>query len=173
MSMPSIDVPRLAVVQCPHWPVVAVGAQAAEPVAVLHANRVVAHSVAAAAAGVRLGQRRREAQARCALLRLEPADPARDSRCFDLVVEVVIASVPRLEVGDPGTITFRSIGPARYFGGEQAMVEHVRLLVEHAVALDAVGGVRVGVACRPAAARPILGRQTHHHNDMSDLASPK
>ena len=93
-----------------------------------------------------LGQRRREAQARCPLVRLEPADPARDSRCFDPVVEAVIASVPRLEVGDPGTITFRSIGPARYFGGEQAMVEHVRLLVEQAVALDAVGGVRVGVA---------------------------
>ena len=146
MSMSSVDVPRLAVVQCPHWPVVAVGAQPAEPVAVLHANRVVAHSVAAAAAGVRLGQRRREAQARCELVRLEPADPARDSRCFEPVVEAVIASVPRLEVGDPGTITFRSIGPARYFGGEHAMVEHVRLLVEQAVALDAVGGVRVGVA---------------------------
>ena len=40
MNMPSIDVPRLTVVQCPHWPVVAVGAQPTEPVAVLHANRL-------------------------------------------------------------------------------------------------------------------------------------
>jgi protein ImuB len=57
-----------------------------------------------------------------------------------------MASVPRLEVSDPGTLTFRSLGPARYFGGEHAMAEYVGQLVEQAVSLVAVGGVRVGIA---------------------------
>ena len=50
-------VPRLGVLWCPHWSVAVAGARPDEPVAVVHANRVVAHSVAAAADGVVLGQR--------------------------------------------------------------------------------------------------------------------
>jgi protein ImuB len=136
------------VLWCPHWPVVVAGAQPHEPVAVLHANRVVAHSVAAAAEGVVLGQRRREAQARCPQLRIESLDPARDARAFDDVVQAVAHLVPRVEITEPGTLTFVARGPARYFGGEAAMARTVVRAAAAAmgVSLAAVGSLGLGVA---------------------------
>ena len=143
--------PRLGVLWCPHWPVVVAGAQPDEPVAVLHANRVVAHSLAAGADGVAVGQRRRDAQARCPQLRIEPTDPARDARVFDRVVEAVGAKVPRVEITEPGTLTFVARGPARYFGGEAAMATTVVATAVEAVesvglSLGAAGSFGLGVA---------------------------
>jgi protein ImuB len=141
-------VPRLVVLWCPHWPVVVAGTQPHEPVVVLHANRVVAHSLAAAAEGIQLGHRRREAQARCPQVRLEQLDTARDARAFDQVVQAVGQMVPRLEITEPGTLTFMARGPARYFGGEAAMAATVTQVAAEAmgVSLAAVGGFGVGVA---------------------------
>jgi protein ImuB len=146
-----VPAPRLAVVWCPHWPVVVAGAAPREAVAVLHANRVVAHSRAAADDGITVGMRRREAQARCPHLRVEPFDPERDARLFDRVAQAVGAHVPRLEITEPGTLTFMARGPARYFGGEPAMAAHIAEVAAAAVAeagssLDAVGGMGVGLA---------------------------
>jgi protein ImuB len=146
------SVPRLGVLCCPHWPVVVAGAQPHESVAVLHANRVVAHSAAAADDGVVLGQRRREAQARCPQLRIESFDPARDARAFDHVVEAVAHLVPRVEITEPGTLTFLARGPARYFGGEAAMARTVvrtaavSLESSMGLSLAAVGSLGLGVA---------------------------
>jgi len=124
------SIPRLAVLHCPHWPVVAVGASPHEAVAVVRANRVVAHSPVAGAEGVVVGQRRREAQSRCPRLRLEAADPVRDARVFDAVVRAVGQLVPRLEVTEPGTLSFLARGPARYFGGEHGMAAAVLASIE-------------------------------------------
>lgn len=141
-------VPRLGVLWCPHWPVVVAGARAGEPVAVVHANRVVARSLAAAADGVELGQRRRVAQARCPHVRLEPHDPVRDGRAFEQVVRAVGAIVPRVEITEPGTLTFVARGPARYFGGEAAMATTVVAAASEAVGLSlaAVDPLGLGVA---------------------------
>lgn len=139
-------VPRLAVVRCPHWPVVAAaesGTDPADPVAVVHANRVIACSLAATSAGVRIGHRRREAQRRCPTLRLVDDDPARDRRAFQDVVAAVADLVPRLEIAEPGTVTFPTRGPSRYVGGDDALAERVRALV-----VDALGD-RVAVAGPP------------------------
>ncbi|HSR26426.1 MAG TPA: DNA polymerase Y family protein, partial [Candidatus Eisenbacteria bacterium] len=140
--------PRLGVLWCPNWPVVVAGAQADEPVVVVHANRVVACSQAAAAEGVAVGQRRREAQSRCPAARLEPHDPSRDARAFDRVVQAVGAMVPRVEITEPGTVTFVARGPARYFGGEEPMAARVVAVAADAVgmSLAAVGGLGIGVA---------------------------
>lgn len=126
-----VSIPRLGVLHCPHWPVVAAGAQPDEAVAVVHANRVVAHSPAAE--GVVVGQRRREAQARCPHLRLVAADPARDARAFDAVVRAVGQVVPRLEVTESGSLAFAARGPSRYFGGEQGMAAAVLAAAAEAV----------------------------------------
>ena len=91
-------VPRLGVLWCPHWPVVVAGARPDEPVVVVHANRVVAHSLAAAAEGVTVGMRRRATQARSPHVRIEQYDPDRDARAFDQVVQAVAAEVPQLEL---------------------------------------------------------------------------
>ncbi len=140
--------PRLAVLWCPQWSIVAAGAAVDEPVAVLHANRVVARSTAAATAGVRLGLRRREAQARCPEVRLVPHEPLVDRRAFQPVAEAVARFVPRIELHRAGTLIFHTRGPSRYFGGDQAMAERVLAAVDAVLgdALRAAGPPGLGIA---------------------------
>lgn len=140
--------PRLAVVWCPQWPVAAAGCAAGEAVAVVSANRIVARSYAAGAAGVAVGQRRREAQGRCPHLRLVPSEPARNAREFARVVEAVAGMVPRLELTEPGVLTFPTRGPSRYFGGDEAMAARVLGLVADAVGnrLAGTGTPGIGIA---------------------------
>ncbi len=125
-------------VWCPDWPVVAAGADPAVPAAVLHANRVVARTRAAADEGVAVGQRRRSAQQRCPDLVLLDHDPARDARAFEPVVRAVARFTPLVEVVEPGWLVLAARGPSRYFGGDARFAE--RLVTE-------IGDpVRVGVA---------------------------
>src|SRR3954462_3417776 len=81
------------------WPAVAALAASdltpTTPVAVTLANRAIACSAAAPAAGVRRGLRRRESQARCPELHVVTADPARDARHFEEVTAAVADLVPR------------------------------------------------------------------------------
>jgi protein ImuB len=138
---------RLTVVHCPQWSVVAAGCAPDEAVAVVHANRVVARSVAAAASGVRTGHRRREAQARCPSLRIVADEPQLDARTFGRIAEAVSAMVPRLEISQPGVLTFAARGPSRYFGGDLAMAERVGAQVTDAV-LELAGPIdRIAGAC--------------------------
>lgn len=165
--------PRLVVVHCPDWSVVAAGAPASEPAAVLHANRVLARTPTAAAAGVRQGHRRREAQRICPSLQIIDHDPARDGREFEAAVRSVGQMVPRLETTEPGLLTFLARGPSRYFGGEHEMAMRVGQLVVEAVPALATetetgvtgrlgigigdGRFTAGIAARHAARTP--GRQ--------------
>lgn len=123
------------------WPAVAaaaaVGLPSTVPVAVTLANRVIACSAAARAAGVRRGLRRREAQSRCPELHVVTADPARDARHFEHVTAAVDELVPRAEVLRPGLLALSVRGAARYFGSEQAAAERL---------VDAVAAA--GVECQ-------------------------
>jgi protein ImuB len=132
-----LDLPRLVVVRCPDWSVVAAGAAPDEPAAVLYANRVIARTPAAAVTGVRIGQRRREAHKTCPELRIIDHDPARDGREFEAAVRSVNEMVPRLETTEPGMLTFLAKGPARFFGGEHAMALRVAGLISAAIAVGA------------------------------------
>lgn len=143
--------PRLGVLWCPNWAVVAAQATADEPVVVLHGNRVVAHSLAAAREGIVVGQRRRQAQSCCPHVRLVAHDPDGDARRFEGVVTAIAALIPRVEITEPGMLSFLAKGPSRYFGGEAAMAERMRnlatsVLGDAGTALEAVGGFGVGVA---------------------------
>ncbi len=134
---------RSVVARVPDWAVVAAGHGREEPVLVLHANRVVAASAAARAAGVSVGLRRREAQRRCPDAVLVAADPARDARVFEPVAAALEAVTPRVEVTQPGTVAFGTRGPSRFHGGDHALG---RLVVEvMATALPTPGPVRVGI----------------------------
>ncbi len=117
--------PRLGVIWCPDWPVVAAGAAREECAAVLRANRVIGRTPAAAAVGVRQGHRRREAQRICPQLRLIDHDPGRDGREFEVAVRHIADMVPRVEVTEPGLLTFAARGPSRYFGGEEVFAAKV------------------------------------------------
>jgi protein ImuB len=141
-------IPRVAVLWCPNWSVAAAGCAADQPMVVLHANRVVARSQAAAADGVAVGMRRRQAQARCPAAQVVTYDPARDERRFEPVIAAIGQQVPRLEVGDAGTLAFIARGPARYFGGEAQMAEKMRTIAVECIGSSAIvasGGVGIGI----------------------------
>ncbi len=116
---------RTLVLHCPDWPLVSWGIPGDEPAAVLVANRVVATSAAARSEGVSVGQRRREAQGRCPDLALLDRDRGREVRFFEPIVAALEDLTPRVEVFEPGTLGFPTRGPARYFGGESALVGQV------------------------------------------------
>lgn len=141
--------PRLVTVWYPEWPVVAAGFAPDVPAAVMHANRVVARTPAAAAEGVVVGQRRRQAQQRCPAITLVDRDTDRDAREFEAVVRIVGDLSPRLDVIEPGWISFATRGPSRYFGGDGALAGHLagRLaeLGASGPGSSAAGSVRAGI----------------------------
>lgn len=141
------DPNRLVTLWCPDWPMAATGIAGEIPAAVLRANRVVARTPAAGAEGVRIGQRRREAQKRCPDLRIVDHDPDRDAAAFEPIARAVTRFTPRLEIVDAGWACFAARGPARYFGGEAAFLPQ---LLEHVAAaareVGPVARVAVGVA---------------------------
>jgi protein ImuB len=116
---------RTLVVECIDWPVSAARTDPSDPVAVVHANRVIAVSRAGRMAGITAGLRRREAQARCPELRIVAHDPARDAAQFDPVVSALAALAPRVEVLCAGRVAIPTHGPSRYWGGDQALAELV------------------------------------------------
>lgn len=148
---------RSLVLSFPDWPVTALtragdrDATAAppidpqRPIAVAEGNAVVATSAAARAEGVRAGQRRRDAQARCPGLVVVAADASRDQRAFAPVVARIEQLAPGVQLVRPGLCALRARGPARYYGGESAAA---RTLLS---ALNDMGltGVRAGIADGP------------------------
>jgi protein ImuB len=146
--------PRLVVVHCPDWPVVAARATSPTPwppdapAAVVHANRVVAASPTARHAGVTIGMRRRAAQACCPALVLAPHDPARDAIAFAAVLHALETLTPRLEMAEPGTGIFEAKGPSRYHGGDRALADRAAMVVGEALgpSLAAAGPPGVGIA---------------------------
>lgn len=130
--------------QVPDWPILAAGHDRSEPVVVVHANRVVASSVAARGMGVTHGLRRREAQRRCPDAVLVAADPARDARAFEPVVAALEVVTPRVEVTQSGAAAFTTRGPSRYHGGDVAL--GARVVEVLTAALPRPYPVRVGVA---------------------------
>jgi protein ImuB len=145
----AVEPVRTLAVWVPDWPLVAAGTSLRAPAAVLHGSRVLACTPAARAEGVQVGQRRREAQARCPSLEVLAHDHARDGRAFERVVAAVEVLTPRVEVAEPGTCAFPTRGPSRYWGGDQALAERARGLVHDALA---EGGFGEGASCRVAVA---------------------
>ena len=146
---------------CPDWPVVAARragtAPADTPVAIVEQHRVRAASAEARAEGVRIGLRRREAEAACPGITVLDADVAAEARAFEPVARAVEAITPRLVVDRPGILAFPTRGPARYHGGDGGLVARTREAV-HAVAVtDARLGIADGgFAARLAARRGVI-----------------
>ena len=132
---------RVLVVWCPDWPVTAVGIDAAMPGAVVDGDRVAACTAAARAAGVRRGQRVRDAQRRCPEMAVRDRDLDAEGRLFEVVVAAVSSSTPRVEVVRPGVCAFPAAGAARFHGGE----EPLRTLVQDSV-VEAGHDCGVGIA---------------------------
>ena len=129
---------------CPDWSVVAALDEAEEslrsPAAVLCGNIVEVCNGPARAEGVRRGQRRRDAQARCPELVLLPANVDRDARAFEPVLAVVEELRPGVAALRPGLLAVRA--PGSWYGTETGAAATVcQALVE-----GGVWDVRVGIA---------------------------
>ncbi len=142
---------RSLIVWVPDWPVVALTRDgeappdAALPIAVFAKGAVTACSAAARAEGVRPGQRRRDAQARCPQLVVAEADPARDHRVFAPLIARLEELAPGVQLREPGLCALHARGPARYYGGEAAAATVLAGVLAEAGIRD----VRAGVADGP------------------------
>lgn len=123
------------------------------PVAILHAGAVVACSAAARAAGVRRGQRRRDAQSACPTLEIAPENPVRDAREFSPLVAALEELSPGVQIARPGLCFLPARGPARYYGGEEAAAELLRARLAELSGVPALAGVADGVFTAEQAAR--------------------
>ncbi|MEU9874293.1 DNA polymerase Y family protein, partial [Actinomadura sp. NPDC048021] len=143
---------RVLAAWCPDWPVTAVGIDAAAPGAVVVRGQVAACSAAARAEGVRRGQRIRDAQRRCPELVVRERDTDAEGRRFEAVAQAVAELTPRVEVVRPGLCAIPARGPARFYGGEEAL----RVLVQDTVVEaghDCGSGVADGLFAAELAAR--------------------
>lgn len=135
---------RVLVLWCPDWSVVAGLAEAEQPLhapaAVLAAGAVEVCNGPARTEGVRRGQRRRDAQARCPELVLIQANPDRDARAFEPVLAAVEELRPGVASLRPGLLAVRAPGQA--FGSE----ENAAAVVAECLVGTGVWDCRLGVA---------------------------
>ncbi len=142
---------RSLVIWIPEWPVVALSRDGSSPpdphlpLAVLDRGAVRSCSAAARADGVRRGQRRRDAQARCPQLIVVESDEGRDQRVFAPLVAQIEALAPGVQLLRPGLCALRARGPARYYGGEAEAAGVLRGVLAEA----GIDDVRAAVADGP------------------------
>lgn len=169
--MPPVTPVRSMMLWLPDWPVTALlreeaagqaDARPEHPVAIVERNLVVACSASARADGVRRGQRRRDAQARCPRLRVVAADAARDHRAFAPVVSLIEKKAPGVQLVRPGLCALRARGPARYYGGE---AEAARVLIG-ALREQGFDDVRAGIADGPFTAEQAATSTTTAHDPV-------
>ena len=152
---------RVLVIWCPDWPVTATGLDAATPSAVVSRALVEACSAAARAAGVRRGQRVRDAQRHCPDLVIRDRDADAEGRLFESVAAAVATVTPWVEVVRPGVCAIPVRGAARHHGGrgagrEPANEESLRIQVQDTVVergFDCGAGIADGLFAAELAAR--------------------
>jgi protein ImuB len=143
---------RALVLWCPDWPVTAVGVDAATAGAVVVQGKVAACTAAAREAGVRRGQRLRDAQRHAPGLEVSDRDPDAEGRLFERVAAAIAEVTPWVEVVRPGMCALPARGAARYHGGEEAL----RILVQDTVVelgFDCGAGIADGLFAAELAAR--------------------
>jgi protein ImuB len=141
---------RTLALWCPDWPVTAAGADLDAPVAIVSGDgarrTVTACSPAAREAGVRRGQRLRDAQRRCPLLEVYEHDEAAQARAFEPVAAAAESLAAAVEIVRPGLIALDARGPARYHGGERRLADLLRDRIAE-VATGAPGDPGTPVGC--------------------------
>ena len=145
-SEPADVPPRMLAAEVANWSAVAAGFDPSAPAAVVAAGRITAVTPAAAAAGIRTGMRRRQAQTECPVLELAEHDPDLDARCFAPVAAALEDLAPRVEVLAPGCCVIATRGPSRYYGGDEALAGLVHRTVAGVLASASSTAVSVGIA---------------------------
>lgn len=149
---------RVLVLWYPDWPILSAFPDIAgdEPLAVLDKGAVLACSATARAGGVRRGMRRREAQSRVPTLRWTTYNEDEDSRAFEPLLRAMEHISPGVELVRPGMCATGARGPARYFGGEERLVDALGEYLESLGYPDARFGIAEGTFAAMQAARQDL-----------------
>lgn len=149
---------RILVMWYPDWPVLSAfpDISADEPLVVLEKGAVLACSRTAREGGVRRGMRRREAQSRLPSLRWAPYNPDDDARAFEPLLRAMEHISPGVELIRPGMCATGARGPARYFGGEEQLIDALGEYLESLGYPDARFGVADGSFAATQAARADL-----------------
>lgn len=153
-----VDSQRVLVLGCPWWPLLAAGIARATPAVVIEANRVTVGTPGAAAAGVTVGLRRREAESRCPTLLTVKPDPAREAREFEKILGTLDGFTPFIEILRPGACLFATKACARYFGGEEFLAAQVLAAITATVRQERCFGLGIadGLFAATVAARRSL-----------------
>lgn len=123
---------RIAVLWFPDWPVQAAlleetrqAMSAESPAIALASNhRITACCDKARGHGVHRGMKLRAAQALCPSMLVRDTDPQRDGRLFSAIVEELEDVSASLEVLRPGMVALNLTAATRFYGSEQAALEH-------------------------------------------------
>lgn len=159
------SVTRVVVVACPDWPAQAAAIDradrglSADALAVVFAQRVVARTRSAAAHGITVGMRIREAQGILPDLIVESANPQRDRASFEALVQGVCGIAPLVEVTAPGMVLIATRGPSRYLGGDEPLARRVQQVVKESMGGRVVAGV--GIADGRLAATVVAHHAAH------------
>ncbi|QGH69131.1 DNA polymerase Y family protein [Pseudactinotalea sp. HY158] len=147
---------RIAVLWVPDWPVVAAiadGLLTAGDVSAVHDGRcLTAVSAAARRQGLRVGMTGRSARSLCPQVVFAPADPGRDLRAFDPIVQAAQGVVAEVALLRPGLLQLGIAGAARYQGSEHAVIDSLIGAVAEAGS-EAQAGVADGLLAAILAAR--------------------
>ena len=127
-----------------------------EPFVVLESGRVVACTAPAHRLGVRIGQRRKEAESLCEGLVVLPRDPTDEVRTFEYVVRALEAFGVEVALREPGWAGFATRGPTRRLGGEVALADAVSAAVSAVLAAPPFSLAEAGLH-RPDALREEMG----------------
>lgn len=148
-----MDARRYGVLWVPDWPIAAAVQEGlADPLgpSAVHNNReILVVSAAARAQGVRSGMRRRHARQVCPELVLLAADPVRDARAFDSVVQAAEGAVAAPAVLRPGLVIAQA--PSRI--PEDELVRSLADAVARGAGVEAFVGIASGFLTAILAAR--------------------
>jgi protein ImuB len=129
----------------PEWSLGRPDAPLDEPVVVVEGTPARVVALRSTDGEVVLGMLRRQAEALLPAATVLERDRAEESRRFEEVIAAIEEVVPRVEVVEPGLALLPVAGPARYYGGDEALVGQVMRVIPP-------GGL-VGLAEGPFAAR--------------------
>ncbi len=152
---PVAEAMRVHVLWFPDWPLrAALGAAPPHPpTALVRAGLVSACTDSARAHGVRVGQRKRQAQSRLPSLRMLPHDETADERAFLPVLRLIETHAPGVHLLRPGLAALRSRGISRYHGGEEGAAAALLRVLSDAGYDEARIGVADGMFTAELAAR--------------------
>lgn len=150
---------RMIAILVPSFSILAAGGELDEPAVTAAVGRVQVTTAPAREAGVRRGQRVRDAERACPGLRVLSADPGRDGRAFEPVIAALEQAAVGVEAVRPGLCVLRAAGPVRFYGGEAAAAKMLRDAIAE-VELEQGGEVAAGVGIANGSVAAALAART-------------